>query len=185
MPLNGMTSAAGNAGSANKVRGHASVSLETQRAARGFYNKIVILSSAGPLFPCQPAQKKKLIFLKKSVDFLGDSAILFAVMRDMYYVIDEDGLSRMFDVSHDGLEDAIEVANGIGTDVLRAKADPYEDDEVAWSFEDEATLASEPREDHFRSDAEADADALASAGFGTDEDYGCYDSGDDDYGCEW
>jgi len=106
-------------------------------------------------------------------------------MRDMYYVIDEDGLNRMFDVSHDGLKDAIEVANGIGTDVLRAKADPYEDDEVAWSFEDEATLASEPREDHFRSDAEADADALASAGFGTDEDYGCYDSGDDDYGCEY
>jgi len=27
--------------------------------------------------------------------------------------------------------------------------------------------------DDFNSDAEADADALASAGFGTDEDYGC------------
>ena len=27
--------------------------------------------------------------------------------------------------------------------------------------------------DGFNSDAEADADALASAGFGTDEDYGC------------
>jgi hypothetical protein len=28
--------------------------------------------------------------------------------------------------------------------------------------------------DGFRTDAEADADALASAGYGTDEDYGCF-----------
>lgn len=33
--------------------------------------------------------------------------------------------------------------------------------------------------DQFRTDAEADADALASAGMGTDEDYGCYDSGEE------
>ena len=32
--------------------------------------------------------------------------------------------------------------------------------------------SEEPKEDQFRSDAEADADALASAGRGTDEDYG-------------
>lgn len=29
------------------------------------------------------------------------------------------------------------------------------------------------------SDIEADADTLASAGYGTDEDYGCFDSGDE------
>jgi hypothetical protein len=29
--------------------------------------------------------------------------------------------------------------------------------------------------DGFNSDAEADADVLASAGYGTDEDYGCFD----------
>lgn len=35
------------------------------------------------------------------------------------------------------------------------------------------------REDQFRDDVEADADALASAGYGTDEDYGGYnDMGD-------
>jgi hypothetical protein len=33
--------------------------------------------------------------------------------------------------------------------------------------------------DPFRSDPEADGDALASAGLGTDEDYGCF-GGDDD-----
>jgi hypothetical protein len=44
---------------------------------------------------------------------------------------------------------------------------------------DEAELDSEPDQfrtdgepDQFRTDGEADADALASAGFGTDEDYG-------------
>jgi len=36
----------------------------------------------------------------------------------------------------------------------------------------------EPREDNFRSDAEADADVLAGAGYGTDEDYG-YFGGDE------
>jgi len=39
----------------------------------------------------------------------------------------------------------------------------------------------EPPEDHFRNDVEADADTLASAGYGTDEDYGCYGSADDHY----
>lgn len=34
--------------------------------------------------------------------------------------------------------------------------------------------------DHFRDDVEADADALASAGWGTDEDYGGYD-----YDCDF
>ncbi len=33
--------------------------------------------------------------------------------------------------------------------------------------------------DGFRDDVEADADALASAGFGTDEDYGCYGGGEE------
>ena len=36
------------------------------------------------------------------------------------------------------------------------------------------TINNEP--DQFRTDAEADADALASAGFGTDEDYGYFGS---------
>ena len=31
------------------------------------------------------------------------------------------------------------------------------------------------------SDIEADSDTLASAGMGTDEDYGCYDSGGEDW----
>jgi hypothetical protein len=39
-------------------------------------------------------------------------------------------------------------------------------------------LDTEPEEhDPFLTDAEADADVLASAGWGTDEDYGCYDDG--------
>jgi hypothetical protein len=100
-----------------------------------------------------------------------------------YFIKDEDGLFRMFDVSHDGLEDAIEVANDIGTDVMRERDD---ETELVWSFEKSGSSDDdEPREDNFRDDAEADGDALASAGFGTDEDYGCFDSGDEDYGCEY
>ena len=102
-------------------------------------------------------------------------------MRDMYYVVDEDGLSRMFDVSHDGLEDAIEVANEIGTDVMRERDG---ETELVWSFEESGSNDADEAWDGFNSDAEADGDALASAGFGTDEDYGCYDSGDD-YASEW
>ena len=37
----------------------------------------------------------------------------------MYYVTETDGTARFFDVSHDGLEDAIEFANSIGEDVCR------------------------------------------------------------------
>ncbi len=92
-------------------------------------------------------------------------------MNNHYFVKDEDGLFRMFDVSHDGLEDAIEAANEIGTDVMRERDGEVE---LVWSFE-ESGSADEPW-DGFNSDAEADADALASAGWGTDEDYGgCYD----------
>ncbi len=36
----------------------------------------------------------------------------------------------------------------------------------------------EPNEDQFNSDAEADGDALASCGWGTDEDYGYYHDND-------
>ena len=103
-------------------------------------------------------------------------------MRESYYIKDEDGLFRMFDVSHDGLEDAIETANEIGTDVMRERDDKVE---LVWSFEESGSSDAEEPWDGFNSDAEADGDALASAGFGTDEDYGCFDSGDDDYGCEW
>ena len=99
-------------------------------------------------------------------------------MMNNYSVLDEDGLYRMFDVSHDGLADAIDFANRVGSEVLRE--DNAGEDEVVWSPED--AKADEPSEDSFRDDAEADADALAMAGFGTDEDYGCYDSGDEDWG---
>ena len=102
-----------------------------------------------------------------------------------YQVLDEDGLYRMFDVSHDGLEDAIEFAQKVNNDVTLGHPDPYEDDELVWSFEESGEHDAGEPWDGFNSDAEADGDALASAGFGTDEDYGCFDSGDEDYGCEY
>ena len=94
-------------------------------------------------------------------------------MNNHYFVKDEDGLFRMFDVSHDGLEDAIEVANEVGTDVMRERDGEVE---LAWSFEESGSFAADEPGGGFRSGAEADAVSLASAGWGTDEDYGgCYD----------
>lgn len=57
----------------------------------------------------------------------------------------------------------------------------WKDYDIAVADADEAAgLNSEhdPEDDPFMTDAEADADALASAGFGTDEDYGMYESRD-------
>lgn len=47
-----------------------------------------------------------------------------------------------------------------------------------WQQHQEDEAADELEQDPFLSDAEADADALASAGWGTDEDYGSF-GGDD------
>ena len=44
---------------------------------------------------------------------------------------------------------------------------------------DDAEMRDDDEHDQFLSDAEADGDALASAGMGTDEDYGYYE----DCGC--
>ncbi len=101
-------------------------------------------------------------------------------MNNMYYVNEMDGTARFFDVSHDGLEDAIEFANSIGEDVCRNTPDGV-GSEVVWSFDESGETESDEPWDGFNSDAEADADALASAGFGTDEDYGCFDDYNDGF----
>ena len=105
--------------------------------------------------------------------------LLFMRNMNMYYVTETDGTTRFFDVSHDGLEDAIEFANSIGEDVCRNSQEGAS--ECVWSFDESGD--TEPAEpfDGFNSDAEADADALASAGFGTDEDYGGFDDYNDGY----
>ena len=99
-------------------------------------------------------------------------------MKNHYFVKDEDGLFRMFDVSHDGLEDAIEVANELGTNVMWDRDGVSE---LVWACEEAGSSDTDEPWDGFNSDAEADADALASAGWGTDEDYGCFD----DYNDGW
>lgn len=98
----------------------------------------------------------------------------------MYYVTELDGTTRFFDVSHDGLEDAIEFANSIGEDVCRNTEEGIS--ECVWSFDESGDVESDEPWDGFNSDAEADGDALASAGWGTDEDYGgCYDDCNDGF----
>ena len=102
----------------------------------------------------------------------GCSVILFSVMRK-YSVVNEEGVVEEFiqlvgDADHAALNAAIELAGRAGEDVVEHHAAGSR--EVVWSFD-----GAEPW-DGFNSDAEADADALASAGWGMDEDYGgCYD----------
>lgn len=64
-------------------------------------------------------------------------------------------------------------------------ATDYDDNEPYWDDDEAEDLSDEPH-DGFLTDAEADADVLASAGMGTDEDYGYYGEHDDlaDFGGE-
>ena len=52
----------------------------------------------------------------------------------------------------------------------------YDDDQQSDDDDDAHGFNREPREDNFRDDVDADANALAGAGYGTDEDYGCFGS---------
>lgn len=81
---------------------------------------------------------------------MSKMAEMAAEIEDMYY---DDNL------------DAHQIAKRTGLQV----------EDVA-AFIDEMLVHGIPEDepwDGFNSDAEADADALASAGWGTDEDYGC------------
>ena len=116
-------------------------------------------------------RKKKKKKVRLLVDISPVSGILFCVMRK-YSVVDEEGVVRSFtqnvgDADHSALNDAIDLAQRAGEDVVEHHVDGSR--EVVWSI-DAAT--DDQSWDGFRSDAEADGDALASAGFGTDEDYG-------------
>ena len=104
------------------------------------------------------------------VDISQLSDILFCVMRN-YSVIDEKGVVRSFtqsvgEADHSALNDAIDLAQRAGEDVVEHHVDGSR--EVVWSID----AATDEPGDGFNSDAEADGDALASAGWGTDEDYG-------------
>ena len=90
-------------------------------------------------------------------------------MDNCYQVIEEGGTFREFEKSHEGLEDAIEFAWENSTDVVWKNGDVAQ---TVWSIDDVEIAWNEEPWDGFNSDAEADADALASAGYGTDEDYG-------------
>ena len=115
-------------------------------------------------------KKKKEKKVRLLVDISPVSDILFCVMRK-YSVVDEEGVVRSFtqnvgDADHSALNDAIDLAQCAGEDVVEHHVDGSR--EVVWSID----AATDESWDGFRSDAEADGDALASAGWGTDEDYG-------------
>jgi len=104
------------------------------------------------------------------IDISPFCGILFSVMRK-YSVVDGEGVVQSFtqnvgDADHTALNAAIRLADQVGEDVIEHHTDNSR--EVVWSIDD----AAGEDWDGFNSDAEADGDALASAGWGTDEDYG-------------
>ncbi len=70
----------------------------------------------------------------------------------------------------------------MGDDMSEFNDDQTERDAQAALDDDEFAHQEIEHEDHFRDDVEADADALASAGYGTDEDYG---GGGDEWANTW
>jgi len=86
-----------------------------------------------------------------------------------YSVVDEEGVVRSFtqgagDADHVALNEAIELASRAGEDVVEHLTDGSR--VVVWELDGEEPWEGE---DRF-----ADGDALASAGHGTDEDYGYF-----------
>lgn len=87
------------------------------------------------------------------------------------------------DPSYDAWRDELEAKDLADYDAQREQEDGDDMSEYANDQQDDDDdddhhgFNRKPREDHFRDDVEADADALASAGWGTDEDYGLYNEG--------
>lgn len=93
--------------------------------------------------------------MNSSITFTDKGLFLLAVTSlelesTSAYEVDFESL-KIHTEDIDGLVDVLHDANIVDFTSYRADAEPF---------------------DGFRTDAEADADALASAGFGTDEDYG-------------
>ena len=87
-----------------------------------------------------------------------------------YSVVNEEGVVETFiqnvgDADHAALDAAMDLAARAGEDVFEIL--PNGAEEVVWQFEEDGLDAYEASIDA----VSADADALASAGWGTDEDY--------------
>ena len=78
-------------------------------------------------------------------------------------------LIRTFEHNRNGLDTALEEAYDLDSAAIYSSRD-----DLVWQY-----CAEDERNECGMTDVEADADTLASAGYGTDEDYGYY--GDDSY----
>lgn len=111
--------------------------------------------------------------MKLLVDNPAGLAYPFFVMRK-YSVLNQEGVVETFiqkvgEADHVALDAAMTLAGRSGEDVIEILEDGTE--AVVWEFEQDGLDAYEARIDA----CQADAESLASAGWGTDEDYsgGC------------
>jgi len=122
-----------------------------------------------------------------ALNFLDERAEFQLVLDnlDVIAMLDVIGLHEMSEASADRVDmllsdlfDALDACAPAGFYFGAIEGDGS--DFGFWRVEDDDDYEDEePREhDPYRDDVEADAATLASVGWGTDEDYGMYDSGD-------
>jgi hypothetical protein len=107
-------------------------------------------------------------------------------MKEDHYTIWADSklVSKTNSHTRDDFDDMLDKAFCLSSDSDSVIQIYSSRDDLVWDSEDEYMADVPEREDHFRNDVEADADTLASAGYGTDEDYGCYGEDSwDNYDC--
>jgi len=103
--------------------------------------------------------------------------------EEKYYSTGQDLTISMVEIKASSMEEANEVMNRFIDKIAEVMKDEVSWDEADWTVQENTMNADgtgyEVTDERFpdyveMSDVEADADTLASAGHGTDEDYGYY-----------
>tara|TARA_Y100000590_G_C15263580_1_gene842216 strand:+ start:272 stop:607 length:336 start_codon:yes stop_codon:yes gene_type:complete len=111
-------------------------------------------------------------------------------MKENYEILLNDNLWILYPKCRDGLEDAMEevydrIADGMDKDDFRIVYSQYDaEGKLTQRYDVVDVDWGEVDEDRVDESMDGDFDSgMASAGFGTDEDYGCF--GDETYGADF
>jgi len=110
-------------------------------------------------------------------------------MKEYYEILLNDNVWIFYPKCRDGLEDAMEevdtrIADGDDKDMYRIVYSRYDAEGLTQRYDVVDVDWGDVDEDRFGESMDGDFDsAMTSAGFGTDEDYGCF--GDETYGADF
>lgn len=111
-------------------------------------------------------------------------------MKEYYEILLNDNVWIFYPKCRDGLEDAMEevdtrIADGDDKDMYRIVYSRYDAEGLTQRYDVVDVDWGNVDEDRFDESMDGDFDsAMASAGLGTDEDYGCF-GGDETYGADF